>query len=100
MSQHRFNYYEFHEKWRAKGTVEEVTEILFHRFTEINRWWPRAFMRPPLVLEQGDEQGKGQHYRVLEQAGRFPLAMFYETRILETSHPYGMKLQVTGDFDG
>jgi hypothetical protein len=100
MPQDRFNYFEYHDKWRVKGRVEELTDVLFNRFNEANRWCPNVFIRPPLVLEPGDAQGKGKVVRVLEQAGRFPFTVAYEVAMTEINHPYGWKLQATGDFSG
>jgi hypothetical protein len=90
--------YRFVDRWRVQGTLEEVTEIM----TDAERlpcWWPAIYLSTR-VLEPGDNHGVGKVVWFHSQGGRLLYTLRWTGRTVEARHPYGFRLEATGDFIG
>jgi polyketide cyclase/dehydrase/lipid transport protein len=92
------NDYEFVDKWRVKGTLEEVYDILSNG-EDLKRWWPGIYLDAKEV-EHGDESGLGRVVNFRAQGGRLLYVLNWTARTIETRKPYGFSLEASGDFIG
>src|SRR5215208_6410963 len=92
------NVYSFVNRWRVKGTVDEVAEIL-GAGEDLPRWWPGIFL-DAVVLERGEKNGLGKTIWFRTQGGRLLYTLEWTARTTGISHPYGFSLEATGDFEG
>jgi hypothetical protein len=92
------NDYEFVDRWRVKGTVEEVYDILSNG-EDLKRWWPGIYLDAKEV-EPGDESGLGRVVTFRAQGGRLLYVLNWTAHTLETHKPYGFSLEASGDFVG
>ena len=90
--------YRFIHHWRVESTVEEVTEIMTDA-EDLPRWWPAIYISAK-ILEPGDEQRLGQVVEFHTQGGRLLYTLHWTGRTVETRHPYGYRVETTGDFIG
>ncbi len=89
--------YHFVDRWRVRGTVEEVADVLKDG-PDMARWWPSTY-REVRVIEPGDEHGVGQHGSV-RAAGWLPYTIQFEYRVTESRYPHGFSLDAWGDLTG
>ncbi len=89
--------YRFVNRWRVRGTVEEVADIIQHP-DQFHRWWPAAWLDYRL-LEAGDENGIGRvfSYRV---KGWLPYSLNLTFRVTERQAPNLFAVTATGDLVG
>jgi len=92
------NDYEFVDKWRVKGTVAEVYDILSNG-EDLKRWWPGIYLDAKEVA-RGDEDGMGRTINFRAQGGRLLYVLNWTARTIETNKPYGFSLEASGDFVG
>lgn len=91
------NEYQFTTRWRVRGTVEEVADILGNA-TDLVRWWPSVYL-DVRQLEPGDERGIG---RVIDlyTKGWLPYTLRWQFRVTQSRYPYGFVIEAWGDFVG
>jgi len=91
------NEYQFTTRWRVRGTVEEVADILGNA-TDLVRWWPSVYLEVH-QLEPGDERGIG---RVIDlyTKGWLPYTLRWQFRVTQSRYPYGFVIEAWGDFVG
>jgi hypothetical protein len=92
------NEYRFVDRWRVRSTLEEVTEIMLD-VEGLPRWWPSFFIDAK-VLEPGDPDGIGRVVAFHVQGGRLLYTLRWTGRTIETRHPHGFRMEVTGHFVG
>ena len=91
------NDYHFVTRWRVRGTVREVAEILSDA-TSLVRWWPSVYLKVD-QLEKGDEFGIGRVVRLYTK-GYLPYTLRWSFRVTESRYPNGFTLEAFGDFAG
>ena len=91
------NEYQFTQRWRVQGTVEEVADVLGNA-TDLVRWWPSVYL-DVRQLEPGDERGIG---RVIDlyTKGWLPYTLRWQFRVTQSRYPYGFVIEAWGDFVG
>lgn len=91
------NEYRFVDRWRIRGTVEEITEI-FRDGEGFTRWWPSVYLKLKKT-KTGLPDGTGDSIEALVKGWLpYTLHLFFTTT--ETYHPHGFAMDVTGDFTG
>ena len=91
------NDYHFVTRWRVRGRVEEVADILSDA-TELPRWWPSVYL-DVRVVEPGDARRVGEEVSLYTK-GWLPYTLRWRLRIVESRHPHGFTLDAYGDFVG
>lgn len=91
------NAYHFVDRWRVKGTVEEVADVFIDPL-DFTRWWPSTY-REIRVIEPGDDRSVGQVGSV-RATGWLPYKIHFTYRVVEEHHPHGFTIEVTGDLTG
>ena len=91
------NEYYFFSKWRVKGTVKEVADIM-NDLTTLPVWWPSVYLELK-ELKSGDANGVGRRLAVLTK-GWLPYTIRWEFEVTESRYPYGSVIKAFGDFDG
>lgn len=91
------NDYHFITRWRVRGTVEQVSDVLGDPL-DLVRWWPSVYLAAT-EIEHGDANGVG---RVVElyTRGRLPYTLRWSFRTTASRRPYGFSLEAWGDFNG
>jgi hypothetical protein len=89
--------YHFVSRWRVRGTVEEVADILGDA-EGLARWWPSVYLKVE-TLEPGDERGVGKLVR-LHTKGWLPYTLRWEFRTAASDHPHGYEVEAAGDLEG
>ncbi len=92
------NVYSFVDRWRVKGSVEEVYDLLSHG-EDYPRWWPAIYL-DAVVLERGQASGLGKEIWMRSQGGRLLYTLEWTSRTTGISNPYGFTIEATGDFVG
>jgi hypothetical protein len=92
-----FTDYHFVSRWRVRGTVEEVSDVLGDA-EGLARWWPSVYLKVE-TLEPGDERGAGQLVR-LHTKGWLPYTLRWEFRTVATDDPHGYEVEAIGDLEG
>jgi hypothetical protein len=90
------NDYHFITRWRVRGTVKEVTDILGDA-ADLVRWWPSVYLGVQ-VLEAGDERGLGRVVSLYTK-GWLPYTLRWQFRVTDIRSD-GYTLVAWGDFDG
>jgi hypothetical protein len=91
------NEYHFLTRWRVRGTVEEVSDILGDA-PGLARWWPSVYL-DVRELEPGDDRGVGKVVS-LHTRGWLPYTLRWQFRVVESRRPHGFSLEAWGDFVG
>jgi hypothetical protein len=89
--------YHFLDRWRVKGSVEEVAEILSNA-PDLARWWPSTYL-DVRVLSRGDERGRGE-IGAVHAKGWLPYTIRFKYRLTDERYPYGFSLDAWGDLTG
>src|SRR5438093_7132251 len=91
------NEYHIVTEWRARGTVDEVADIL-REATDLPRWWPSVYLNVK-EIEPGDKNGVGRVV-ALHTKGWLPYTIRWTFRVTEANYPYGFSLEAWGDLVG
>jgi hypothetical protein len=84
------NEYVFVSRWRVKGTIEEISDILDDA-EGLARWWPSVYLEV-----HRDPEGVVHLYT----KGWLPYTLRWQFRILERHYPHGFSLEAWGDLVG
>jgi hypothetical protein len=104
------NEYYFVDRWRLRGSVEEVAELIDHP-EEFRRWWPAAWLDYESLSEADDDGaspedaasttcctvGRTFRYRV---KGWLPYSLKLTFRVTERRPPNVLVVAATGDLVG
>jgi hypothetical protein len=90
------NDYHFITRWRVKGIVKEVTDILGDA-AALPNWWPSVYLDVD-VLQQGDERGLGKVVDLYTK-GWLPYTLRWQFRVTEVRDD-SFTLVAQGDFVG
>ncbi len=91
------NEYYFITKWRVKGSLEEVADIL-KDVESLVKWWPSVYLGVK-VLRQGNENGVGTLVE-LDTKGWLPYTLKWNFCVTESDYPNRIALKASGDFEG
>jgi hypothetical protein len=91
------NEYALTTRWRVKGAIEEIYDIISD-VSQLSRWWPSVYLRVD-VLAPGDEHGVGQHVRPLTK-GWLPYTLRWEFHTTQAGRPSTLALKAQGDLEG
>jgi hypothetical protein len=91
------NEYHFITRWRASGTVEEISDIL-ENAPDLKRWWPSVYLDVQQP-EPGDRRGVGKVV-CLYTKGWLPYTLRWAFRVTESRYPHGYSLEAWGDLVG
>jgi len=91
------NDYQFVDRWRVEGTVEEVAAILEDALS-LPSWWGSVYFDVQQI-EPGGEQGIGKLIN-LRAGGWLPYTLRINFRTVESRYPYGFSMDATGDLEG
>ena len=89
--------YHFIDRWRVRGTVREVADILGDG-PDLARWWPSVYLDVQ-ETKPGDEEGIGKEVSLYTK-GWLPYTLRWQFRVTESNYPHGFALEAWGDFDG
>jgi hypothetical protein len=89
--------YSFVNRWRVRGTPEEVFAILDDA-PGLLRWWPSAWLGME-AIEMGDASGIGGRARVISK-GWLPYLLIFTARMVEKEFPRRIVIESTGDLVG
>jgi hypothetical protein len=89
--------YHFVSRWRVRGTVGEVSDILGDA-EGLARWWPSVYLKVE-TLEPGGARGAGQLVR-LHTKGWLPYTLRWEFRTVAAGDPHGYEVEAVGDLEG
>ncbi len=88
--------YHFVTRWRVRGGVKEVTDIISDS-DALARWWPSVYLNVE-KLEAGDANGVGTVIRLYTK-GWLPYTLRWQFRV-SAIHADGFSLIASGDFEG
>jgi Polyketide cyclase / dehydrase and lipid transport len=91
------NEYHFITHWRARGTADEIFDLI-SRPLDYPRWWPSVYLQTE-ELEPGDDQGIGRRIR-LHTKGWLPYTLLWESSSIESVKPHRLAIRANGDFNG
>ena len=91
------NTYHFVSRWRVRGTVEEVGQIIGDA-DSLAAWWPSVYLDVS-ELAPGDEHGVGKVIE-LHTKGWLPYTLRWRFRVSEVRPPGHIRLEAEGDFVG
>lgn len=91
------NDYQFVDRWRVEGTVEEVADIL-EDAVSLPVWWGSVYFEVQ-EIEPGGEHGIGKLIR-LRAGGWLPYTLRINFRTIESWYPHGFSMDATGDLEG
>ena len=91
------NTYHFVSRWRVRGTVEEVGQIIGDA-AGLAVWWPSVYLDVS-ELAPGDEHGVGKVIE-LHTKGWLPYTLRWRFRVSEVRPPGHIRLEAEGDFVG
>jgi uncharacterized membrane protein len=89
--------YHFIDRWRVRGTVNEVADILGDG-PEMARWWPSTYLSIT-PTSSGDERGIGATGAV-HAKGWLPYTIRFNYRVTDVNYPYGYAIDAEGDLTG
>ena len=90
--------YAFLTRWRVKGTIEEVSEVLDDPL-QLPRWWPSVYLEVR-ELEAGDPKTHVGRIIDLYTKGWLPYTLRWRFKVTESRAPHGFSLVAAGDFVG
>ncbi|HYP53581.1 MAG TPA: SRPBCC family protein [Pyrinomonadaceae bacterium] len=91
------NEYHFVTRWRVRGAIEEVAEVL-RDAASLSRWWPSVYL-DVRVVEPGDAEGLGKVVELYTK-GWLPYTLRWRFRVTESRFPETFALEASGDFEG
>jgi hypothetical protein len=91
------NAYRFIDRWRVKGDVKEVADIL-EDAQALPRWWGSVYFDVK-EIEPGVKHGVGKLIS-LHAAGWLPYTLRINFRTVESNYPNGFAMDATGDLEG
>ena len=91
------NAYHFVDRWRVKGDVTEVADIL-EDAPALPRWWGSVYFDVKEV-EPGVKHGIGKLI-TLHAGGWLPYTLRINFRTVESNYPNGFAMEATGDLEG
>ena len=91
------NAYNFVDRWRVEGHVEEVQTILEDALS-LPRWWGSVYYEVK-QLEPGENGGAGKLIS-LRAGGWLPYTLQMNLRTVESRFPHGFTMEATGDLEG
>jgi hypothetical protein len=90
------NEYHFITRWRVRGGVEEIAQIIGDA-PALARWWPSVYLDVQ-ELDPGDERGVGKVVSLYTK-GWLPYTLRWQFRVSE-ARADGFSLEAWGDFAG
>ena len=91
------NAYHFIDRWRVKGDVKEVADILEDALA-LPRWWGSVYFDVK-EIEPGVKHGVGKLIS-LHAGGWLPYTLRINFRTVESNYPNGFAMDATGDLEG
>jgi hypothetical protein len=91
------NEYAFLTRWRVKGTVQEIVDVLSDS-ADLPRWWPAVYLVAQR-LKEGDEQHVGEEIRLYTK-GFLPYTLRWDFRVTGVETLRSITLEAWGDFVG
>ena len=91
------NAYHFIDRWRVKGDVKEVADIL-EDAQALPRWWGSVYFDVK-EIEPGVEHGTGKLV-TFHAGGWLPYTLRTKFRTIESNYPHGFAMEATGDLEG
>lgn len=91
------NAYHFVDRWRVKGDITEVADILEDALS-LPRWWGSVYFDVKQI-EPGGEQGIGKLIG-LHAGGWLPYTLRINFRTIESRYPNGFSMDASGDLEG
>ena len=91
------NAYHFIDRWRVKGDLTEVADILEDALA-LPRWWGSVYFEVK-EIEPGVEHGIGKLIS-LHAGGWLPYTLRINFRTVESNYPHGFAMDATGDLEG
>ncbi len=91
------NSYHFIDRWRVKGDVREVADIL-EDAQALPRWWGSVYFEVK-EIEPGVKHGIGKLIG-LRAGGWLPYTLRINFRTVESNYPNGFSMDATGDLEG
>lgn len=91
------NEYHFVNRWRLRGTIDEVAELIDHP-EEFRLWWPAAWLDYE-PLGEGDENGINRTFRYRVK-GWLPYSLKLTFRVTDRRPPHTFVVASSGDLVG
>lgn len=91
------NAYHFVDRWRVKGDLREVADILEDALS-LPGWWGSVYFDVKEV-EPGVNHGIGKLIN-LRAGGWLPYTLRINFRTVESRYPHGFSMDATGDLEG
>ena len=91
------NQYHFVDRWRVKGDVKEVADILEDALA-LPRWWGSVYFDVK-EIEPGGEGGIGKLIS-LHAGGWLPYTLRINFRTIASNYPHGFSMDASGDLEG
>lgn len=92
------NDYRFIDRWRVRGTPDEVWAIMTEG-ADFKRWWPGIYL-DARELVPGDDDGLGKTIAFHAQGGRLLYTLRWQARTIRVHKPHGFTIEASGDFQG
>jgi hypothetical protein len=89
--------YHFVDKWRVKGDLREVADILEDALS-LPRWWPSVYFEVK-EIEPGGQGGVGKLIS-LRAGGWLPYMLRINFRTIASNYPHGFTMEADGDLEG
>ena len=94
--------YHFVDRWRVRGTLDEVAAILFDS-AGYTRWWPSTYRSIHVLhagkTEPGPDRGEGQ-VGLIQAQGWLPYTLSFVYRSSNIHAPHGFTVEAWGDLTG
>ena len=90
--------YTFLTRWRVRGTIGEVSEVLGDAL-QLSRWWPSVYLQVRELTPGDPNTGVGREIE-LSTKGWLPYTLHWRFQVTESDPPNGFKLVAHGDFEG
>ena len=91
------NAYHFIDRWRVRGDVKEVADIL-EDAQALPHWWGSVYF-DVTEIEPGVKHGVGKLIS-LHAGGWLPYTLRINFRTVESNYPNGFAMDATGDLEG
>ena len=91
------NEYQFVTRWRVRGSVDEVYEVISEA-VKYPRWWPSVYLDVKEIV-RGDERGLHRRIHFFTK-GWLPYTLKWESEVVEVERPHRLAIRATGDFAG
>jgi len=91
------NQYHFITRWRVRGTVDEIMDVLADA-TDLPRWWPSVYLEVQR-LKPGDANGIGEEISLYTK-GWLPYTLRWDFRVAEVERGQRILIEARGDFVG